>query len=766
MGESMTTSDHWTSTACILCSLNCGLEVQIEDGHFKKIKGDKKHPISKGYLCQKASQLEYYQHGKHRLTHPLRKRPDGTFEQVSWDTAISEVAAKLKDIRDTHGGHTIAQYGGGGQGNHLGGAYSVALRAAVGTRYLYSSLAQEKTGGFWLNGRLFGRQGAVPISDHHESDFIMAIGWNPWQSHGMPRARKVLQEWSKDPNRTFVVIDPRRTETADKADYHLQVRPGGDAHLLLAMLGYIVQEGLEDKEFIANRCVGFDELRQVLEQIPVDDYCREAKVDPDLVKDITRKLAAAKGAAIHTDLGIEQTLHSTLNLYLSKLLWLITGNFAIPGGQLLFPPFVPLVGNSKEPQDGGRTTKVAGMREIGKLYPPNSLPGEIDTDHPDRLRALYVDSSNPVMTAADGHAIRKAFEKLELLVVIDVAMTETARMADYILPASSQYEKWECTFFNFAFPDNAFHLRAPLFEPQSDTLPEPEIYRRLVVAMGELPDEFPDLEKAAHKHVEDPSQGIFPLALMTTLQEHPEWSMYLPLVLYSTLGKALPNGAASAAILWAATQRFAETHGDAALAAGIQDEGAGLGEALFSKILTNRSGVIFSRASVEDSWNFVTNPDQKIRLVVPEMFLEIEELEREERDTEYPYVLQAGERRSYNANQIMRTADWRKKDREGALRVHPSDARTIGLEDGGQAELRSKNGAIFATVEITDAISEGFMSLPHGYGMIETMGDDGEHAVGANINILSGSDHCDRIAATPYHKYIPVAVVPAMVPAK
>ncbi len=471
MSDSTTTPENWRSTACILCTVNCGLEVQTEGREFTKIKGDKKHPTSQGYHCQKALQLNYYENGKHRLTTPLRRREDGTFEEVSWDTAIAEVAAKLKHIRDTHGGHSIAQYGGGGQGNHLGGAYSGALRAATGTHYLYTSLAQEKTGGFWLNGRLFGKQSAIPIPDHHDADFMIAIGWNPWQSHGMPRARKVIQEWAKDPARTLVVVDPRVTETAEKADYHLQVRPGGDAHLMLAMLGYIVQEGLQDTAFLAGHCVGAEELEGLLSSIPVDEYCREAKVDPELVKEITRKLAAAKGACVHTDLGIEQTLHSTLNLYLSKLLFLMTGNFAKSGGSTLIPFFVPLVGSSKDPEAGGRTTKVSGMREIGKLYPPNSLPGEIDNDHPDRLRALYVDSSNPVMTAADGRATRAAFEKLELLVVIDVAMTETARMADYILPACSQYEKWECTFFNLAFPENAFHLRAPLLSPSAIPCP-------------------------------------------------------------------------------------------------------------------------------------------------------------------------------------------------------------------------------------------------------------------------------------------------------
>ena len=126
--------DSYQPTACNLCSLNCGIEIEVENRRFKRIRGDKSHPSSRGYLCQKASRLDFYQNHERRLRHPLRKRPDGTFEQIDWDTAIREVAERLVAVRDTHGSHAIAYYGGGGQGNHLGGSYGVPLRAALGTR--------------------------------------------------------------------------------------------------------------------------------------------------------------------------------------------------------------------------------------------------------------------------------------------------------------------------------------------------------------------------------------------------------------------------------------------------------------------------------------------------------------------------------------------------------------------------------------------------------------------------------------------------------
>jgi anaerobic selenocysteine-containing dehydrogenase len=753
-------SGDWQATACILCSQNCGLQVQLDGRSITKIKGDKAHPASEGYACQKAQRVDHYQNGVHRLTSPLRRCNDGSYEEVSWDTAVREIAQKIVSIRDTYGGHALAQFGGGGQGNHLGGAYLSSLRAAMGTRYVYSSLAQEKTGGFWLDGKLFGKQNCHPAEDVHNSDFVLFIGTNPWQSHGFPQARTVLQEIAKDPNRKMAVIDPRRTETAEKADYFLQVRPGGDAHLLLAMLGTIVQEGLENKAFIEDHCTEYDNLRTVLSAIPVDEYALESGVDPDAVRELAREYAAANHACVRTDLGLEQTEHSTLNLYLSKLLFLLTGNLGKKGGNVFHTAFVPVIAHSKEPEEGGLTTKVTGMKEIGRLFPPNTLPLEIDTDHPDRVRGLIVDSGNPAMTAADSQAMRTALSKLELLVVIDVAMTETARHAHYVLPASSQYEKWECTFFSSEFPKNYFHLRKPILPPLEGTLAEPEIYRRILVAMGELPESFPDLEAAAVAHREAPEQNTLPMALMSAVQENPKWSKFAPIVLYATLGKALPDGANSAAVLWAASQRFAKMYPEDIRRAGIEDEGAGLGEAMFSRILTSPSGTLISEGQYEENLNFLKHKDGKIHLTVPEMLGEIAELSAHEPSTEFPMVLQAGERRAYNANQIIRKRAWRKKDQDGALRVHPDDAAQLGLEDGGMAKVETARGAIDATVSITDEMRRGMVSLPHGYGMLEQKSDQiGDTVrIGPDINVLSDLAHCDRIARTPFHKQIPARV--------
>lgn len=755
-----TPDTSWQSTACNLCSLNCGVEIQVEDGRFARIRGDRAHPSSQGYVCQKASRLDYYQNHGARLTQPLRRRPDGSFEPIDWDTAIREVAAKLSAIRGEHGGHTIAYYGGGGQGNHLGGAYAVPFRAALGTPYVYNSLAQEKTGDFWVNGELFGRQTCHLTEGIEESAYTIIIGANPWQSHGIPQARKVLQEISKDPSRTLVVVDPRRTRTAELADVHLQVRPGTDAFLMTAMLGVIAQEGLEDREFLERRTMGAEPLLDMLRRVPVDDYSARAGIEPEVVRRVARGFAAAESACTRHDLGIEHSLHSTLNTYLEKLFSILTGNVGVEGGNNLHTQFVPLIGHSKSPAEGGPKTRVTGMREISKFYPPNILPLEVNTDHPERVRALVVDSSNPMQTAADTGAYEEMMERLELVVAIDVAETETTRCADYVLPAQSQYEKWEATFFTLSFPTNHFHLRRPIVEPAGDTLPEPEIYRRLMVAMGDLPDRFPMLERVAKLHLKAPALGLFPKALGLTLQRNPGLKKLASMVLYSTLGRALPDGAASAAVIWGSCQFYFRRYGTQVRRAGHANA-----EALFRAIVDTGTAVPLSTHEYDEMWELVRHDDGRIQVAIPEMLSELEALAAEPRERrdggEFPFILATGERRSYNANQIIRDPAWRRSDPDGALRVNPADAARLGLEDGGSAMCESRAAAIEVRVAFDDSVQPGCLSIPHGYGMTDPESDASEgNRIGPRINVLTSSDHCDPLAKTPYHKYVPVRLRP------
>jgi anaerobic selenocysteine-containing dehydrogenase len=474
---------------------------------------------------------------------------------------------------------------------------------------------------------------------------------------------------------------------------------------------------------------------------------------------VARDFASAPAAGTRHDLGLEHSLHSTLNTYLEKLLSLITGNIGKPGGINLHTQFVPLIGHS--PDDAVRT-RVTGMREISKMFPPNILPAEIDTDHPERVRAVFVDSANPMQTAADTQAYRKAFDKLELLVAVDVSMTETAQMADYVLPASTQFEKTEATFFTLSFPTNYFHLRRPLLASNDDTLPEPEIYRRLLVAMGEIPERFPLLERVARLHRKRPRLALFQKALAVTFTRKPGWKKYASTILYATLGRALPEGRSAAAVTWGACQFYASRYPKQVRRTGLDGDGAALGEALFERLLQSDTAVPISTHKYDEMWALVAHEDKKVHLAIPEMLDELAALANEPADLyandDYPFVLAAGERRAYNANQIYRDPAWRKIDKDGALRIHPEDAERVGVTDGGRVRCESERGTVEVRVQTDDGMLPGCLVLPHGFGMSYPDPDDPGKLQqnGPSINELTDGSRCDPQAKTPYHKYLPV----------
>ncbi len=755
MSTDKTTAGVTEKTACILCSRNCGLSVEIADGRFTRIRGDDDHPVSKGYLCQKAARLTHYQSHDDRLQYPLRRQSDGRFVRVSWDEALDDIAARLTDIRDQHGGKAFAFVGGGGQGNHLGGAYSGQLRAAMKSRYIYTALAQEKTGDFWVNGRLFGSQTCHTTEDVEHADYVLFIGTNPFQAHGIHNARDTLREIKKDPARTMVVIDPRRSETAKVADIHLQVKPGTDAFLMSAMLAIILREGLHDREFLARHCTGFEVVEQALLAIPVADYATRADVPLADIERVARGFATARRACVRIDLGLQHTLHTTLNGYLEKLLYLITGNFGKLGGNNLHSFLLPILGDTDERKGKYQRTAYHQMYPIGGIFPPNILPDEILKAGEERVRAVFVDSANPLVTYADTQAYEEAFGQLDLLVVVDVAMTETARLAHYVLPAASQFEKWEATGFNLEFPENAFHLRHPLFAPQGETLPEPEIYTRLLEKMGAIPSAFPVLSRVARHEPAATAHLGYLAAFAATMARHKKWMPFAASILYRTLGPALPKGAAAAAPLLPLSIQYAHTHAAAVRRAGYAGNKLTLGTALFRAILAKREGAVMSRHEFADTWSLIHHSDRRVHLEIPEMLDELRALATEVAPgADYPFILMAGERRSYNANQIYRDPAWRKVDPHGAMRMHPADAEALALADGAAAVCESERGRIPVVIEIDDSVRPGMVTLPHGYGMRYR----DSAPIGPELNRLTSSVHCDPISRTPFHKYVPVRI--------
>ena len=393
------------------------------------------------------------------------------------------------------------------------------------------------------------------------------------------------------------------------------------------------------------------------------------------------------------------------------------------------------------------------------MIPCNSIPDEILSDPPKRYRAMIVESGNPAHSLADSPRMRRALQALDTLVVIDIAMTETARLADYVLPTPTQYEKAEATFFNFEFPHNYFHLRKPVFEPPEGVLPEPEIHARLCEALGVYTDDDLAPVRAAALH----GRPALAAAFVTHILSNPRLASLAPVILYRTLGPHLPPGMQSAAVLWGLAHQHASQHPESLRRAGFEGSRFEQAERLFDAIVQSPAGVVFSVDDYEESWARVKRPNGKILAAIPELLDELDKLREAELDlvdSRFPFVLSAGERRAFTANTIIRSPEWRKKDGQGALRVNPDDARRLGVAEGDRVRLCTRRGSVVVVVEPNSMMQPGHVSLPNGLGVEIGTADGTRASTGVAPNELTSSEDRDWLAGTPWHKHVPARIEP------
>ncbi len=738
---------EWQKTSCVLCFNNCGLEVITEGSKIVKVRGDRENPRSKGYLCRKGVNIAYFQNNPERLRFPLKHVGD-RFERISWDRALDEIADKLREIVQTYGPRSIAYMGGGGQGCHFETPFGLRFLNGLGSKNHYSPLAQELTGFFWVNGKAFGRQYMHSFPDIQGSDFLVFWGANPMVSHDIPNAPVALRNKKKEPGFLMAVVDPRVTETAELADIHLRLRPGTDALLFKAMIKILLTERLVAKNYLAARVDGFEAIRSWFDDVDVEDHCRVCGLDTGAVREFTRLFATRK-SALRSDLGILMGRHSTLNSYLELILLTLTGRIGTQGGNVFLGHLMPM--GSHTPEEDPRTwrTVITNIPLIMGVFPPNVMPEEIDNDHPQRIRALIVSASNPLRSYADTRAYEKAFSKLDLLVTVEVAMSETAVLSHYVLPARSGYEKWDGTFFQWNYPDYYFDMRRPVIQEDGEQVEEADVYIELAERLGMIPDVPSKLRELAK------DRPRFAVALMEYVSANPKAEPWLPYILAKTLGEEL--GSKNLAVLWGLLARFSIMHPEEVTRAGYQ-MGPMTGEEIFRKILNTPGGVKIGVVDAENNLSLLKTPDKKIHLHFAEMESWVKEVTPGTEETQlvnknYSMVLMAGNHMEMVANTIMRDPAWNEGRRPCTLRIHPKDAEELGINDRDLALIETEAGSAKIEAEVTDSCYRDQVVIPHGFGLVH-----GGEAHGVNVNQLAPARHRDRLAATPLHRYIPCRV--------
>lgn len=727
----------------------------MENNRIVKVRGDRDNPVSQGYVCRKGLNISYHQHHGDRLVHPLKKAGD-TFERVSWDRAFDEIAEKLSTLTEKYGPRSFALMGGGSIGCALQGIFAINLLRGLGSQYFYNALAQELTGRYWVDGKTYGSEGLHVFPHLDKCDMLLAVGWNPMMSHHTPRARRVLTAFARDPRKVLVVVDPRLSETARIADIHLALRPGTDALLYRAMLSIILNKGWHDQAYIDRHVKGFEAIRPFFTGFEAKEALEVCELDYDAVKEVCRLFAARK-SCLRSDLGVLMNRHSTLVSYLETVLMTLCGRIGVEGGNLF-----PVSLRTRPPKRTGAPGRLASRYwrtlatdypGITRVYPPNVMPEEILSDHPERLRAVVVSGANPLRSFADTSAYEEAFERLDLLVTVDIAMTETAALSHYVLPALSAYESWDAglTLWEGGFPDIFMQVRHPVLEPEGVQMEGGEIFLRLSERLGLVP-EIPDI---LYDESDTGDRLRFGTALLDYLNSTPGAAKFLPFILGKTLGKNL--GSVQLASFWGGLQNLPPQGHELAERAGFHP-GPGLGEEIFQAILEHPEGILTGKVDM-DGWDHLralATADGRINLDVPELADWIQEIEPDaererlkEGEEKYPFILSSGRHMDFNANTQMRDPAWNRGKRACTVIMHPKDAERSGLSDGRMVKIITEAGEETAELQVTTLTRQGYLMIPHGFGLVF----QGKR-YGANANRLTRSTHRDRVAGTPYHRYI------------
>ena len=743
---------EWKKTGCILCAQNCGLEILVKGGKMSRVRPDRENPRSKGYACRKGLNIIYYQYPEGRLTVPLKKVGE-RFEQVSWDQAIEEIGNKLQDLIAAHGPRSLAYMGASSQGGHFEASFGASLLKALGSQYRYSSAGQEFSGSWWVNGRMLGKQYNIPVPDEQETEMLVAWGWNGMQSHQMPRAPLVLRGIAKNQDKLLVVIDPRKSETAEIADIHLPLAPGTDALLVKTMISIILEQGWQNGQYIASHVQGFDLVRDWFTDGDVDAALAVCRLEKRQVMQLCQ-LMTSKKWCVHTDLGVYMGRQSAVTSYLINMLAAICGVIGVRGGNIVPGMLMPLGSHADERSAKVWRTVATGMFPAAAgFYPPAVVPEEILTDHPDRLRAILVHGCNPLRSYPDTTAYEKAFAALDLLVVTDIVMSETARFADYVLPSRNFYECWDGTFFAWTYPQVYFQLRGPIVEPPGDSLEPSRIYTRLAEKLGLVPEIPEEIVQAASSN--SGNRLAFGAKLMAWAAREPAIRSKMVFILEKTLGTLWESGnkAALWGLLMTAPQEVKENAARAGFAPGLDQ-----GERMFQALLDNPQGLWIGLADTTKPMTGMQTRSGKIELYIEELQDEVRRLDAESErqaikpSTEYPFILHAGRHMQYNANSLMRNPAWNAGKRACTIAMHPDDALALNLTDGQRVQVITQAGCETGELETTDRVRPGTILIPHGFGLHYDGG-----VYGINVNRLTRNTNRDAFG-TPLHRYVPCRI--------
>lgn len=709
----MTTASHYR--ACNLCEAMCGLRLDVEGGRVSQIRGDEEDPLSRGYLCPKAFALKDLHEDPDRLRHPVRRTKAG-WERLTWDDALDLAARELVSVQKEHGNDSVGVYLGNPNVHNTGAMlFGSTFIRTLRTKNRFSATSVDQLPHMLAAYWMFGHQFMLPVPDVERTSHFLIFGANPVASNGSlmsaPGMRQRIDAIRARGGRV-VVIDPRRTETAERADEHVFVRPGTDALLLLAMLNVVLSRGATLGR-LAAFTDGVDALREAVRDATPARVAGATGVPAETITRLATDFASAPSAACYGRVGTSTQAFGTVCQWLVNALNVVTGNLDRPGGAMFPKPALDPVALKQVGKGsyGRWKSRVRGLPEFGGELPVAALAEEILTEGEGRLRALVTIAGNPVLSTPNGAQVDRALASLDFMVAIDPYINETTRHASLVLPPPSPLERphYDVVFHLLAVHETARFAPA-LFDPGPDARHDWQILLGLARRVDAL-RLGPDLHRTLKYRA---LERLGPERLLDVgLRVGRFGARMRPPRLGLTLAKVR-----------------AAVHG-----IDLGPLTPSLPERLFRK-------------------------EGRIDLAPP---LLVQDLARVWADLERAPdgLVLIGRRHLRDNNSWMHNVPQLMRGKPRCtLFIHPDDAARLGVTEGAEVVVRSRVGEVRTHATLTDEVMRGVVSLPHGYGHARPgvrLAVASEHA-GVSVNDLTDDQMLDTLSGNAAFSGVPVEV--------
>ena len=725
--------DGTHTTFCRICEVLCGLQVTVENNRVTQLHPDKQHLTTGGFSCPKGLKQAHFYDSPDRLEYPM-KRTGTRWERVSWEQALEEIGAKVKQLRGDHGPDSLALYVGTAAGfGVLHPVFAQGFMTGLGSKSMYASATQDCSNKFAVAREMYGFPFTQPFPDLEHTRCLIIVGANPviskWSFLQVPNPGRTLQELRARGAR-LIVVDPRKTETAKLADQHLFIRPNTDPWFYLSFLNELERQGGVRRELAESISEGIDELLALARAWPAERTEKVTHVSAQALRELVTTFRTAEGAALYSSTGVNMGLNGSLGFWLQECINLLSGNLDRRGGTLVgrgvidFPAFGKRTGVLVR-DDLSRIGKFASVNDA---FPGGLLADEILTPGDKQVRALFVTGGNPLITMANAGKLKKAFQELELLVTLDLFRNETGSLAHYVLPCTSPLERPDLPFI---FPlmlglQKKPYLQATraVVEPRGEQRDEATIYLQLCKASGVGLFGSAVAQKAL--------EGA--LAVSSRLQEK---------------GKqpSLPQEALLSLLL-----RLT-------------------GQPGFEHLLEHHPHGKLREAHEPDDFvkSRVLTQTKKVQLAPQKLLEQARKLEAdfETELADQPRLKLITKRAVQTHNSWTHNVAEFVHEQTNHLYMHPEDAQRAGLSEGALADVSTATATVRVPVRLLADLMRGTVALPHGWGHQHATGlSIASKTRGVNVNLLaaSGADRIEKVSGMSQLTGFNVEVKPAAGP--